>query len=164
MVTLIAFRSLFVAHVGGDKQSPKKPSITSRQKKRLQAVFDGKAGRNVSGDTVHGEKELPAIPRATVTGIRTLIRGGRSPTQTGGSTLVGDSVTDDYGEPWSHSDRSSSRGIRVERNIYSEVESVSWRVQQQRTVSCTVADEILQGPTRSPNLTHHQPMRNSSVV
>lgn len=69
MVSLTAFRSLFVSTARQAVAKKAKPWY-STQTLRLRANKRGKLG---SG----GHEKLPSIPSATMTGMRTFIRGSR---------------------------------------------------------------------------------------
>ena len=84
MISLTAFRSVFVESESSRarKEGAKKPWYSST----VEAIKRSKERRGVQSD---GFKELPKIPSATLTGMRTMIAGGR-PThdQYTGSTLT----------------------------------------------------------------------------
>ena len=68
LVSLTAFRSLFMARGGSNRPSPQRSwysSTLSRLKRRAKRTYEQDLGLR-----------LPAIPSASVTGLRTFIRGG----------------------------------------------------------------------------------------
>ena len=69
MVSLTAFRSLFVSTGQGAPVKKARPWYSSQARK-----LRGAKGENSPNG---GHKELPSIPGATMTGIRTFIRGNR---------------------------------------------------------------------------------------
>lgn len=71
MVSLTAFRSLFVAQWSGVHSPPDKPSLRKRLLTLGIVVRKNRAGESDSKET----EGLPEIPHATLTGMRTFIRG-----------------------------------------------------------------------------------------
>ena len=69
MVSVSAFRSLFVANASNNV-SPKHPKLSSYWRRRLLQKRS-----NFDRDNGSSGKELPQIPSATLTGMRTMIRG-----------------------------------------------------------------------------------------
>ena len=82
MVSLNAFRTLFMAHRSRQQKSPNEAWYS--RNRRI-------AFRKRATNTGDEEIQLPDIPRATLTGMRTVIAGGRSPT---GSTALRSEVWD----------------------------------------------------------------------
>ncbi|MCJ1389307.1 hypothetical protein MMC18_002163 [Xylographa bjoerkii] len=71
MVSVSAFRSFFVVSASNNV-SPKKPKSSTYWKNRLLQKRSAS-----SKDTEKGDNELPQIPSATMTGMRTVIQGAR---------------------------------------------------------------------------------------
>ena len=71
MVSVSAFRSFFVVNASNNA-SPKKPKSSTYWKNRILKKRFGS-----SKDTENGDNELPQIPGATMTGMRTVIREAR---------------------------------------------------------------------------------------
>ena len=71
MVSSTAFRSLFVANWSGVNSPPNKPSLRKRLLTWGIVVGKKRAGGSDSKET----EGLPEIPHATLTGMRTFIRG-----------------------------------------------------------------------------------------
>ena len=72
MVCLNAFRTIFMAHRSRQQRSPNEAWYS--RNRRI-------AFRKRAANTEDDEIRLPNIPRATLTGMRTMIAGGRSPTE-----------------------------------------------------------------------------------
>ena len=71
MVSSTAFRSLFVAHGSGVNSPPNKPSL----RKRLLTLGNVVGKNRATGSDSKQTERLPEIPHATLTGMRTFIRG-----------------------------------------------------------------------------------------
>lgn len=70
MVSLSAFRSFFVAHVTRMRESGNRPWYMNRRN-----IVLGNLQKRKLGIESRDIKSLPRIPRATLTGMRTFIRG-----------------------------------------------------------------------------------------
>lgn len=70
MVSLTAFRSLFVAHGSGARRSPQKLSL----RKRVLNSRIVREKKRAAGSDSEETEGLPEIPCATLTGMRTFIR------------------------------------------------------------------------------------------
>lgn len=117
MVSLTAFRSLFVAHGSGAKSPPHKPSLRKRILNSKIAVGRKRAGEN-NNDEAEG---LPEIPRATITGMRSFIRGNRAD----GSVMKSEGSGDTEAS-WPLEDESANQTIRVERDMWQKSETVGF--------------------------------------
>lgn len=73
MVSLTAFRSLFVVHGSGARRSPQKLSL----RKRVLNSRIARGRKRAAGNDSEETEGFPEIPRATLTGMRTFIRGER---------------------------------------------------------------------------------------
>lgn len=114
MVSLTAFRSLFVAHGSGAKSPPKKPSLRKRMLNSRIAV-----GRKRANDSEETER-LPEVPRATLTGMRTFIWGKRAD-----ANVMNSEGSDDTEGSWPVEDSSADRTIRIEHDMWQKSENVS---------------------------------------
>lgn len=115
MVSLTAFRSLFVAYGSGAKSPPQKPSLRKRVLNSRIIV-----GRKRAGGSDSEEMErLPEIPRATLTGMRTFIRGKG----TEGSVMKSE-ASGDTQVLWPLENESANKTIRVEHDMWQKSENV----------------------------------------
>lgn len=114
MVSLTAFRSLFVAHGSGAKSPPKKPSLRKRMLNSRIAV-----GRKRANDSEETER-LPEVPRATLTGMRTFIWGKRAD-----ANVMNSEGSDDTEGSWPVEDSSADRTIRIEHDMWQKSENAS---------------------------------------
>ena len=94
MISLTAFRSVFVGSeaLRAQRESPKKPWYSSS----IEAIRRKRARQNSDKEAIRG---LPSIPGATLTGMRTYIRGGHGAgmsQNTTGSTTIYDGEVDDW--------------------------------------------------------------------
>ena len=116
MVSLTAFRSLFVAHASGAKSPPHKPSVRKRVLNSRIAV----AMKRAAGNDGEVKERLPEVPRATLTGMRTFIWGKR----TEGNVMNSEGSGDTEGS-WPLEDESADRTIRVEHDLWRKSENAS---------------------------------------
>lgn len=107
MVSSTAFRSLFVAHGSGANSPPYKPSLPKRLLTLGNVVGKKRAGESDCKET----KRLPEIPHATLTGMRTLIRGGPAD----GSVVRGE-----------QSGNTDDQSISVKHEMWQKSENVSF--------------------------------------
>ena len=117
MVSLTAFRSLFVAHGSGAQSPPQKPSI--RKRVLNSRIMVGR--RRAEGSDSEETKRLPEIPRATLTGMRTFIRGKGIEGSVMKSEASGDTQVS-----WPLENESSNKTIRVEHDMEQKSENVSF--------------------------------------
>lgn len=96
MVSLTAFRSLFVAH-GAAAQNLQKRRPNSERRNRLDSMRFWKKRVSDDSEEMGG---LPEIPRAIMTGLRTFIRGER----TEGNVMRSERSEDDEGSMSSEAD------------------------------------------------------------
>lgn len=116
MVSLTAFRSLFISHA--TQQGLENVPYSGR--KRLWA---GKNSPDVDEDNF-GSQELhglPDIPQPTMTGTRTLIVGERRLSRSGFLRCKG---SHDSREPWALQAGLGSQGIRVQQSVSMDTEVV----------------------------------------
>lgn len=100
MVSLTALRSLFVGQIS--RIRPASPWSSGQAKRWLQhKVF--RNSKSSSGESDATDRGLPKIPRATLTGMRTLIQGGMPETlmRSDASVVSIDRrPLNDTGDPW----------------------------------------------------------------
>ena len=79
MVSISAFRSVFVAHANKSRQQQQNRNrVWYMSKKNLLKKVRGKKLGSESSEEMEERDRLPRIPRATMTGMRTFIRGGEA--------------------------------------------------------------------------------------
>ncbi|MCJ1428168.1 hypothetical protein MMC29_006076 [Sticta canariensis] len=149
MVSLTAFRSLFVAHGSGAKSPPQKLSLRKR-------VLNSRiiAGRKRAGGNDSEEMErLPEIPRATLTGMRTFIRGNG----TEGSVMKSE-ASGDTQVSWPLENESANKTIRAEHEMSQKSQNVSFDLfasSYPYTIDVT-ADPDRQASPHTRNSSDHQ--------
>lgn len=116
MVSLTAFRSLFVAHGAGARSPPQKPSLRKRLLNSRIAV----GRKRAAGDDSEDAEGLPDIPRATMTGIRTFIQGDQADGSVTKSLRSGDTVLS-----WPLEGESMDQTIVVQHDMWQKSEDVS---------------------------------------
>ena len=103
MTAVTAFRTLFISRSERSRQSPRRAWHWYAKSKGLlkRTLIPGAWRSNFADKSVRGSKEpsykaaeLPNIPRATITGIRTFINR-RGKTQTGPSQIMHSEIMDD---------------------------------------------------------------------
>lgn len=120
MVSSTAFRSLFIAHVK-QRTLKKRPHLNRNTFWNLKL----KTRRNARTETEHDETlNLPEIPRATLTGMNTFIRGDDSNDKS--QLLTNETLSEDE-NPLSMLNVMSTRGIGVNHNGSVDVKKVSFR-------------------------------------
>lgn len=100
MVSISAFRSIFVAHNSRQQQNRKRVWYMSK-KNLLRSALHRKKLRSDSSEEVN---KLPEIPRATMTGMRTFIRGGGGSHEEEGDNQFESPISSSVGyESWHNS-------------------------------------------------------------
>ncbi|MCJ1466210.1 hypothetical protein MMC07_004829 [Pseudocyphellaria aurata] len=114
MVSSTAFRSLFVAHKSGNKSPPQKPSLGKRMLN--SRILAKKRPQNDGQD----HEDLVAIPRATLTGMRTFIWGRRAE----GSVMRSEG-SDETRVSLPSADDSADQSIKVDHDMWQKSEKAS---------------------------------------
>lgn len=115
MVSLSAFRSVFVGHNVQAQQVRNKSWYVLKENKRN--AHDRKNWMDIESEEA---KTLPEIPRATMTGVRTFIRG---PTRPEESTMSTTAPAESHDQSTSHLGGSLNK-IRVDHSISQETDEV----------------------------------------